>query len=218
MDYAQQQRDPGRHLLGIAFVVVFHIVLVYALMNGLARKAIDVLKQPLEVNLIEEIKQPPPPPPPPPKIVKVTPPPAVIPPPPVYVPPPEVRVEAPPPQVETVVTTTVPPPVVEVTPPPAPVVKVEPPAIVSVGVACPNHIEVRSNTPFPEQAIRQGLSGEVLVEFAVNPQGVVHNITVVKSSNRIFNNAATTAVGKLNCVGQEQSVRVRVPFVFKLEG
>ena len=62
MSYAQQQRDPGRHLTGIALVVVFHIVIVYALVNGLARKAIDVLKQPLDVSLIEEARPLPPPP------------------------------------------------------------------------------------------------------------------------------------------------------------
>ena len=97
-------------------------------------------------------------------------------------------------------------------------VKVEPPAIVNVGVVCPNHLEVRGNTPFPDQAIRLGLSGDVLVEFVVTADGAVNNISVVKSSNRIFNNAATTAVSKLHCIGQSQNVRVRVPFVFKLEG
>ena len=40
MDYAQQQRNPAKHLVGIAVVILLHIALVYALVNGLARKVI----------------------------------------------------------------------------------------------------------------------------------------------------------------------------------
>ena len=38
MDYAQQQRNPTKHLVGLGVVVVFHIVLIWALVNGLARE------------------------------------------------------------------------------------------------------------------------------------------------------------------------------------
>lgn len=192
MSYAQQQRNPRRHLVGIASVVLLHIVIVYALVNGLARKAVDILKGPLEVSLIEEHK-----PSPPPK----------APPPPKYVPPPEVVVETPPP----------PEVVVETPPPPAPVVKAEPPAAVSIGLACPNHASVRSNVQYPEQAAKRGLSGDVLVEFVVGPSGEIDNVIIVKSSNSLFNAAATSAIGKFKCIGQGQSVRVRVPFVFRLD-
>ena len=67
MDYARQQRDPGRHAIGIAFVVIVHALVIYALMTGLARHAIEVIKKPLNATIIEELKLPPPPPPPPPK-------------------------------------------------------------------------------------------------------------------------------------------------------
>ncbi|MEJ1958147.1 MAG: hypothetical protein WDM70_00715 [Nitrosomonadales bacterium] len=70
MDFAQQQRDPRRHVAGITTVVFLHAIAIYALTTGLARKVVDVLKKPLEVNIIEEIKDIPPPPPP-----KVLPPP-----------------------------------------------------------------------------------------------------------------------------------------------
>ncbi|NMG37406.1 energy transducer TonB, partial [Azoarcus sp. TTM-91] len=56
MSYALRQRDPRRHLTGIAFVVLFHVVLAYALLNGLAREVVKVFKDPLDVRLIEEIK------------------------------------------------------------------------------------------------------------------------------------------------------------------
>ena len=40
MDFAKQQRNPARHLLGIGAVVVLHILVVYALVSGLARKVV----------------------------------------------------------------------------------------------------------------------------------------------------------------------------------
>ena len=39
MDYARRQRDPTRHLVGIAFVILVHGLVIYALVTGLARKA-----------------------------------------------------------------------------------------------------------------------------------------------------------------------------------
>ena len=60
MDYAQQQRNPGKHLIGISFVIVFHVALVYALVNGLAHKIVEIVKKPYETKLIEEAKKPPP--------------------------------------------------------------------------------------------------------------------------------------------------------------
>jgi protein TonB len=60
LDYAQQQRNPAKHLAGIAFVVIFHVALIYGLMNGLARKVVEVVKGPLETRLIEEVKKAPP--------------------------------------------------------------------------------------------------------------------------------------------------------------
>jgi len=35
MDYARQQRDPTKHAIGIAFVVVMHLLLIWALLSGL---------------------------------------------------------------------------------------------------------------------------------------------------------------------------------------
>src|SRR5260221_7900709 len=88
MSYAIQ-KDSSRRLTGLVAVVAFHVVLVYALVHGLARKIVEVVRAPLETKIIEEIKAPPPdkpPPPPPPKLAM---------PPPPYIPPPEVTVQAP---------------------------------------------------------------------------------------------------------------------------
>ncbi len=127
MDFARQQRDPTRHLIGIAFVILVHALIIWALLTGLARKAVEVIKKPLTATIIEEVKLPPPPPPPPPK--KIIEAPKVQQPVQTYVPPPDIPVptttEAP---VITAVTPTppaephviAPPPVVEAPPPPPP--------------------------------------------------------------------------------------------------
>ena len=101
MDYARRQRDPTRHMLGIGFVVLLHALVIYALVTGLARKAVEVIKKPITATIIEEIKAPPPPPPPPPpkKIIEQ---PKVEVPVQTYVPPPDI-----PPPAQTVTAPTI---------------------------------------------------------------------------------------------------------------
>ncbi len=66
MDYARQQRDPARHMIGIAFVILVHALVIWALMSGLGKNIVQIIKKPLNATIIEEVKLPPPPPPPPP--------------------------------------------------------------------------------------------------------------------------------------------------------
>lgn len=146
MDFSKRQDDPRRHLPGLLAVVVFHVLVVYALVNGLAKKVVDVVRAPIETKLIEEIVKPPPPPPPPPPPERVVPPPPKQAPPPPFVPPPEVVVTAPPPVEPTITAVTPPPPPapVEITPmappPSEPVVAPAPPAKpaqpVAAGIVC----------------------------------------------------------------------------------
>lgn len=91
MDFSQGAADPRRHWVGLSVVVLLHVVVIYALVTGLARQVVDVVRVPVETRLIEEIIPPAPPPPSPPPAVVVTPP-RRLPPPPVVVPPPEVVV------------------------------------------------------------------------------------------------------------------------------
>src|SRR5206468_11000733 len=109
MDFSKRQADPRRHLVGIAFVILFHAFVVYALVTGLATKVVEVVRAPIETKVIEEIKKPPPPP-----EVVVPPPPRLEAPPPPFIPPPEVQIQQPPPQQPTITAVTP-------TPPPAPV-------------------------------------------------------------------------------------------------
>src|ERR1700674_4104275 len=220
MDFAQQQRNPTKHLVGFTIVVLLHVVIVYALVNGLARKVVEVIKRPLETKISEEVKPPPPPPP----EVLLPPPPKFVAPPPPYIPPPEVQIQPPPVVPQNVITTTtnVPPPeppapvaprVVEAPPaPPAP------PPSTSVAVVCPNIRVAVEEVGYPPKAQREGISsGETLVEFLVGANGETKNVAVVKSTNRLFNGAALSIVQKLKCIGQGQDIRVQAPIVFKLD-
>jgi periplasmic protein TonB len=116
VDFGQEQRNPGKHMVGIGVVLGLHVLLGWALLNGLAQRMVEVIKGPIETKIIEEVKPPPPPPP-----ENLPPPPKFAPPPPSFVPPPEVVVN-PPPTVAPVITTTT------VAPPPAPV-RIAPPPV-----------------------------------------------------------------------------------------
>ena len=210
MDFTQN-RNPTKHLTGIVFVVILHLAVGYALVTGLARKVVEVIKQPIETKIIEEIKPPPPdtPPPPPPKLAT---------PPPPYIPPPEVQIQVPV-QVQptiTAVTDEKPPP----GPPPPPVTAAPAPPVVTraVGVACPNSAAVRAEIQYPKEAIKQGLTGEVLIEFTVDGRsGAIKNVQVLNSTNRIFDRTSLAAVSKFKCVAQGQDVKVQVPIGFSLK-
>ncbi|MET0518374.1 MAG: ABC transporter substrate-binding protein [Burkholderiaceae bacterium] len=123
MNFAQEKQGASR-FTGIGIVVLIHVVIIWALASGLARKAVEKIAGPIETKVIEEVK---PPPPPPEKVVP--PPPDLKAPPPPFVPPPEVVVTAPPPVNAPVIQSTqVAPPTQDFKPaPPAPVAPPAPP-------------------------------------------------------------------------------------------
>jgi len=186
VDYAQSQRNPAKHLSGITLVVLLHAALGYALVSGLARKVVEVIKAPIETKIIEEIKKPPPdlpPPPPPPKLAA---------PPPPFIPPPEINIQSPPPppqQTITTVTTTPPPPGPQVIQPPTP------PAPQTV-VRREYKAAYRVEPSFPPQAIRQGLSGRVIAHVVVTPAGHVTEVRVISSTNRLFDREVVRALSQ----------------------
>ncbi|HEX2012933.1 MAG TPA: ABC transporter substrate-binding protein, partial [Roseateles sp.] len=91
MNFAQEKQGASR-FTGIGIVILIHVLIIWALASGLARKAIEAVKGPIDVKVVEEKVKPPPPPE---KVVP--PPPDMKAPPPPFVPPPEVQVTAPPP-------------------------------------------------------------------------------------------------------------------------
>jgi protein TonB len=103
-------------MIGIVVVILVHILVIYGLVTGLARKAVEVIKKPLNATIVEEIKAPPPPPPPPKKIeIPKTPPPPQP-----YVPPPDIPVPTMPSEPVIAAITPTPPPAPPVIAPPAP--------------------------------------------------------------------------------------------------
>jgi periplasmic protein TonB len=218
MNFAQRQADPRRHVVGMAVVILFHVLVVYALVTGLAKRVVEVIRAPIETKVIEEIKKPPPPPevvlPPPPKLEA---------PPPPFIPPPEIQIATPPPAPTITATTPTPPPApVTIAPAPAPVVATPapaaPPAPVSAGVVCSNYSTVMGEVAFPREALRQGIEkGEATIQFTLSTTGEVKNVTVLSASNQIFARNSVRIVGEYKCQGQGREVTVRVPFGYKVQ-
>ncbi len=207
MDYAEQQRNPSKHLTGFVVVAILHLILGWALVNGLARKMVEVIKGPIETKIIEEIKPPPPPPP-----ENLPPPPKFAPPPPSFVPPPEVQIANPAPA-PTITTTTVAPPPAPTfvpTPPPAPPAAPAPPApptppapppraaakpaIGNVGACAPK------NDDYPAAAVRAEATGTTRVRFVIDGSGKMIKAEVVKpaGSSREHRMLDRIAVDKLS--------------------
>ena len=192
MNFADSQRNPGKHPTGLIIVVIMHVLLAYALVSGLAKKVVDVVK----VVEAKAVDAPPPPPPPPPK--DLPPPPKNLPPPPVYVPPPPVDVPPPPiaPQITT--TTVAPPPQAD-----RPVVATAPPAPPAPPAVAARPARIDANDPacrpdFPAAAARAGATGVSRIKLTVDANGKVQTAEVVGSSgptreHRLLDNAAKTA-------------------------
>ena len=218
MNFAQRQADPRRHVVGITVVVLFHVLIVYALVTGLAKRVIDVVRAPIETKVIEEIKKPPPPPevvlPPPPKLEA---------PPPPFIPPPEIQIATPPPPAPTITATTATPPPAPVTiaPAPPPVVAAAPapqPATLTVGVACSNFATVMGDSGFPAEALRKGIEkGEATVEWTVTTSGEIKDVRTVSATNSIFARNSARLISSYKCAGQGRDVQVRQTFVYKVQ-
>jgi periplasmic protein TonB len=181
VDYGEQQRGSGRHVMGFGIVLALHLVLGWALVNGLAQRMIEVIKAPIETKIIEEVKPPEPPPP-----ENLPPPPKFAPPPPSFVPPPEVNVNPPPTPAPTITTTTVAPPPAPVTiTPPAPAAPPAPPAPPRVG-AKPAISNVQACAPkgsdYPVAALRAEAVGTTRVRFNIGPDGKLAGAEVVRSA------------------------------------
>ncbi|MEO8304246.1 MAG: TonB family protein [Betaproteobacteria bacterium] len=216
MDYARQQRDPAKHMIGIGFVVLFHVLVIYALVTGLARTVVEVIKKPLSATIIEEIKAPPPPPPPPKKIIiepqKV---PVPVQP---YIPPPDIPV---PTTVEPVISAPV------STPPPAPYVIAPPPPPVVVAPAPPPKPAIRRGiTPikredpvYPRAAIRLNIEkGKVVARLNIDEKGNVTNVTIISADPpRHFDRAVIDALSewKFTAEGEKYVGEIEINFSLK---
>ena len=198
MSYAQPQGNSNRRLTGLAAVIVFHAAMGYALVNGLARKIVEVVTQPLETKIIEEVKPPPqekpPPPPPPPRLAA---------PPPPYIPPPEVQVQVP--QSAPVITaiTTVKPTEPVAAPgqryaPAPPAAAPAPPAPRPAPVRTSAVVDAKAcdKPEYPAAALRAQETGIVLLAFLIDVDGSALESKVERSSgSKRLDEAARKALG-----------------------
>lgn len=214
MNFSKQQADPRRHLVGIAFVVLLHVAVVYALVSGLAKKVVDVVRAPIETKVIEEVKKLPPVPeivtPPTPKLQA---------PPPPFIPPPEVQIAAPPPQQPTITAAPAPlPPPAPLAPTPPPAAVVPPPvaakpAVVSIGVACAQQVQPQ----MPPRAVREGISGSVKARATIRG-GKVIAVEILSSQPRgIFDAAVRAAMQQYGCQSGDEEIKAEQVFDFKLD-
>ena len=218
MDYARQQRDPGRHMVGIGFVILIHVLVIWALISGLGQNVIQIIKKPLNATIIEEVKLPPPPPPPPPPPKKIVEPPKVPPPIDTYVPPPDV----PPPVQQTAPTITAvtpaPPPEQYVIQPPPVVAPPAPPKpAVRRGI-----VRVSGDDPsYPREAIRAGVSkGRVVARLQIDEQGKVTDVNIVSSEPRgVFDKVVRAALEgwRFKAEGEKYVGEVEINFTLKDE-
>jgi len=219
MNFSKRQADPRRHLIGFTLVILFHALVVYALVTGLAKKVVEVIRAPIETKVIEEIKKPPPPP----EIV-VPPPPKMDAPPPPFIPPPEVTLATPPPPQPTITATTPTPPPAPVTiAPVAPIAPVPtapvaaPPAPkpgpVSIGTVCQTQVQ----PILPRKAVVENLSGSVRARITIKG-GKVIKVDILSSQPRgVFDAAVRTAMSQYGCQSGEDEVTAEQTFDFKVE-
>lgn len=156
-------------MVAIVAVALFHAVIGYAFITGLAYNVVKKVAEDLKTfDVAEEPPPPPEQPPPPPPEQKVEPPPMIAPPPIVQAP----VVVAPPVQ-----TVREPPPVIHVEAPPAPK-----PSMASPAKPKGNPGAWVTNDDYPSSAIREGVQGTTSFRLDIGPDGRVTGCTVTGSS------------------------------------
>ncbi len=226
MNFTEHYQEPGKKFSGVALTAAFHVLLVYALINGAGYRVLEVIQSPVLVKLVEEIKKPPEEPPKiiqqpdfaaPPKVVVQLP----------YIPPPEVAVPAQPQQLVIASTqvkpldnslppTVVAKPVVEAVAakPAGPVVV---PAVVNFDTA-------GCRPEWPRTSILNEETGSVGLNVLIAADGSVADAKVEKSSGyRGLDNAVKSQLLSGSCRnkpgtvdGKPQQLWIKVIYVWKL--
>jgi protein TonB len=150
-------------------IILFHVLLLYGLVSGLARKVVEVVAAPLVTDMIEEVKpEDKPPPPPPPQMER----------PPVQVPPPDIAIDIPMETNTTAISNVTDRPV----PPPAPVA---PPVRQTVRVGAKLDLRRSPSTDefYPASARRAEIQGVTTVRMCVGVDGKMSQEPTVANSS-----------------------------------
>ena len=223
MDFSDRQQEPGKKFVGLGLVIIFHVVLIYALLNGLGTKIVQIIQKPLEAKIVDEVKPPPPPPdiPPPP-------PPKLLAPPPPFIPPPEVQVQQQVPQQNTIAAVSnVKPdnPVFAKTQAVAP----ETPKAAAVGpvtVAGVIDFNAEGCKPvYPRASLRNEEAGTVVMSVLIGADGSVSEVKIDKSSGfRGLDNAVRAQLMSGSCKnkpgtvdGKPQQTWTKVQYVWRID-
>ena len=173
-DYASRQRQPQRHALGMALVVVLHLLLFWAIQSGLSRSVIQKAQVVVDVLLLAQDRPKPPEAPPapaaPPKPQRVPPTPPV----PVPVPAPVVATPAP---NAVTVAPSVQAPSPAAAAPAAPAARAE-----SVRTAAVVNAAQCEKPEYPSASRRLEEEGTVHLRFLVGVDGKVMQAEIEKSS------------------------------------
>jgi protein TonB len=206
-------------VVGIGFVILLHILVIWALISGLGQSVVQIIKKPLNATIVEEIKLPPPPPPPPPPPKKIVEPPPKIPPPiDTYVPPPDIPIQTPVAPPISAVSPTPPPQEYKIEAPPPPVaVQAPPKPAVRRGI-----VRISGDDPqYPREAIRSGVSkGRVIARLQIDEKGNVTEVNITQSEPRgVFDKAVRAALEgwKFKAEGEKYVGEVEINFTLKDE-
>ena len=225
-----QPQDRSRRFIGLAVVALLHVLVIWGLMSGLARKAIEVIKKPIEVAIVDEPQPVDPVPPPPRAPLPPSPsPPRVI----DRQPPPTPAAAAPTPVVtapEVVVPATAPAPPIQVmqermpekpaearpTPPAAPqptaAPATRPAPRAEVAIVCPGYQSILKSALAGEWG-RVGITGDVKVVIRVRGNQILD--VTPQSGPREYYRAVQRAVRRMNCTvdgAEEQLVPLEIGF------
>ncbi len=202
-DYSRRGWNPGRNTPIVLAVALLHLFVGYALVTGLARHVVEVVKQPLQTKIIAEVRKPPPeaPPPPPPKLAT---------PPPIFVPPPEISIQMPVQTAPTVTTVTTTPP------PPAPPIA-QAAASVQPAVRREFKPKYRLDPAFPRQALARGIQGRVNAWIHVTAAGTVSDVEIRRSSDNIFDREVIRALSQWRFDPEPAGFVAEYEIVFQLK-
>jgi protein TonB len=223
MDFSGRQQEPGKKFAGLGVVIAFHVILGYALMNGLGAKIAKMVQKPMEA-VVKEVPPPPPPPDTPPP-----PPPKVLTPPPPFIPPPEIQVAQQAPTANAIsAVSNVKPDSNAISKVAAPVAEAPKVAAAPVVVAAKIDFQAAGCTPeYPRAAQRNEETGMTTLSVTVGADGTIESVNIVKSSgfrtldnavrSHLLSGACKNAIRPGTIDGKPQATTAAVQYVWKID-